>query len=192
MVNGYIPSRSYMPVGYGQLGCSGFIISDDKGNFVSRKTAAYLQFGEAAFRKVESLLSELVPIHSKKDDAPPSSMVMKRSSLPEPREKRETSVMQAPKSVGVDVMDDEHQICADSFNRAIKDPTTEHLQQLHDILKAHFDHEEELIAKYSSTKGSFSSLNSHRMDHQRILEIATAELQRVNTSTCSLQQGGRE
>ena len=49
-----------MPVGYGQLGCSGFIVVDKKGNFVSRKTRAYLQYGEDAFEHVEELLSDLL------------------------------------------------------------------------------------------------------------------------------------
>ena len=57
VVNGFIPSRPYMPVGFGQLGCSGFVISDARGNFVSRKTAAYLQYGPQAFRHVESILN---------------------------------------------------------------------------------------------------------------------------------------
>ena len=53
VINGWIPSRHYMPVGFGQLGCSGFVVSDANGKFVSRKTKAYLQFGEDAFRHVE-------------------------------------------------------------------------------------------------------------------------------------------
>jgi hypothetical protein len=60
VVNGFIPSRPYMPVGFGQLGCSGFVISDAKGNFVSRKTAAYLQYGPQAFRHVESILNGIL------------------------------------------------------------------------------------------------------------------------------------
>ncbi len=60
VINGWIPSRHYMPVGYGQLGCSGFIISDANGKFVSRKTASFLQFGEDAFRHVESILADLL------------------------------------------------------------------------------------------------------------------------------------
>ncbi len=50
-----------MPVGYGQLGCSGFIVSDKDGCFVSRKTIAYLDYGEEAFRFVEKILDDLVP-----------------------------------------------------------------------------------------------------------------------------------
>ena len=41
---------------FGQLGCSGFIVSDRDGCFVSRKTKAYLQYGDAAFSHVEELL----------------------------------------------------------------------------------------------------------------------------------------
>ena len=120
--------------------------------------------------------------------------------------------MKPPDSVGVDSMDDEHKECTDSFNRAIKDPTSDTLQELYEILKAHFDHEEELIETYYGGKSSsFSALNSHRMDHERILKIATTELERVadadaaadagrggggggggGNTTCSLQQGGRD
>ncbi len=60
-INGYIPSRGYMPVGYGQLGCSGFIVSDKDGCFVSRKTIAYLDYDQQAFRFVEKMLDDLVP-----------------------------------------------------------------------------------------------------------------------------------
>ena len=57
--NCFIPSREYLPRGYGQLGCSGFIVADAQGNFVSRKTAAFLSYSEAAFRQVESILNSL-------------------------------------------------------------------------------------------------------------------------------------
>ena len=82
LINCYIPSRHYMPVGYGQLGCSGFIVSDAEGYFVSRKTKAYLQYGEDAFGHVEHMLEGLVPdLYGKTgtgtDDAP-SSVVMER------------------------------------------------------------------------------------------------------------------
>jgi hemerythrin len=57
-LNAYIPARQYFPRGYGQLGCSGFIVADARGNFVSRKTRAYLQYGDQAFAHVEQLLDE--------------------------------------------------------------------------------------------------------------------------------------
>lgn len=220
LVNGYIPSRPYMPVGYGQLGCSGFVISDADGNFVSRKTAAYLQYGESAFRHVESLLQDLIPSQSpstqknkkKNDVVPPTNVVMDREEKDKNKKRKNCdgtknkaakssssssptstmTMMQPPESVGVDAMDDEHKICTDSFNRAMKDPTFENLEELHDILKCHFDHEEELIEKYSSSSSSstFSALNSHRLDHQRILKIATTELERITNKNGSANGDG--
>lgn len=47
-----------MPHGYGQLGCSGFVISDEDGYFITRKSSAFLQYGEKAFRDVERILSK--------------------------------------------------------------------------------------------------------------------------------------
>ena len=59
VINCYIPSRRYLPVGYGQLGCSGFIVINKDGTtFLSRKTRAYLQYGEDAFPHVEEILSK--------------------------------------------------------------------------------------------------------------------------------------
>jgi len=57
VINGYIPSNQHMPRGYGQLGCSGFIVVDDEGNFLSKRTTAFLDTGDEAFRDVEDLLS---------------------------------------------------------------------------------------------------------------------------------------
>ena len=67
-INCYIPGRSYMPVGFGQLGCSGFIISDPNGCFVSRKTQAYNDYGEDAFSDVERILGTALNVRP-----PPSS-----------------------------------------------------------------------------------------------------------------------
>lgn len=195
VVNGYIPSGEYMPRGFGQLGCSGFVISDASGNFVSRKTKAYLQVGEGAFRHVESILSELVPSAAKKLPASPTSTTVRQPK--QKRQRNDQLMIKPPASVGVDSMDDEHQECTDSFNRAIKNPTNETLRHLHAILKEHFTHEEELIEQHSPNNGSFSKLTSHAMDHARILDMATAELDRSvrnggGGDTCSIQQGGRE
>ncbi len=80
-------------------------------------------------------------------------------------------------------MDEEHQICTDSFNRALKDPSFESLSEVFELLKSHFAHEEELIGKYAITPeqaaSPFSALVTHRKDHIRILSIAAVELQRV-------------
>jgi hemerythrin len=83
-------------------------------------------------------------------------------------------------------MDDEHKECTDSFNKVIEDPTPDNFQLLFNILKSHFDHEEELMKTYSedneerkTSSSSFSAIDSHKMDHQRMLKIAETELERV-------------
>mmetsp|Transcript_2287 Transcript_2287/g.3257 ORF Transcript_2287/g.3257 Transcript_2287/m.3257 type:complete len:230 (-) Transcript_2287:415-1104(-) len=191
VINGYIPSRGYMPRGYGQLGCSGFIVSDREGCFVSRKTAAYLDIGEAAFEYVESLLVPLIAAPIAKTTSANDKSSSKSKGDPKAK-------VEAPASVGVDSMDDEHKECTNSFNKVIQNPSKENMRELYGILKSHFDHEEEVMKKYfgngtengqhssSSTAqpSSFSSLTSHMKDHQRMLSIASSELERV--SSCSL------
>ena len=233
VVNGWIPSRHYMPVGYGQLGCSGFVISDDKGNFVTKRTPAYLEYREGAFRHVESILADLLvemasEEEKKQGEAPkktsmeriPPAMSPKRQSDCKKQKKESSSQssssreaspttvtkpIEAPPSVGVDSMDAEHQICTDSFNRALKDPTFETLQEVYLLLRNHFLHEEDLIAKYAindpeQLHSPFSAFTSHRKDHGRILSIAARELARVfemhraatssnNNSSCSVENG---
>mmetsp|Transcript_12403 Transcript_12403/g.14168 ORF Transcript_12403/g.14168 Transcript_12403/m.14168 type:complete len:272 (-) Transcript_12403:167-982(-) len=208
VVNGYIPSRDYMPVGFGQLGCSGFVISDGNGNFVSRKTAAYLQVGERAFQHVEAILADLLGMgnndvngmnkkitngtvgmatnKNKRLRASSTKSYTKLKQEEEEKKDNSISIMTPPKSVGIDSMDDEHEECTNSFNRLIQDPCLENLEEIFLILQSHFKHEEDLIEKHSSSSTSsstFSALTSHRMDHERILSIAQSELDRLNTTT---------
>lgn len=181
VVNAYIPSRPYMPVGYGQLGCSGFIISEN-GNFVSRKTKAYLQYGENAFAHVESILADLIPddLYLPSDDDEKKEATSNNTVEVDPNK-----MIEAPVSVGVHCMDEEHQECTNYFNAAIKNPSIVTLQQLHAVLLAHFDHEEELMRQHIKSS-RFSATDSHAMDHKRILNIATSEIERVNS--CGLKQ----
>lgn len=189
VINGYIPSRGYMPNGYGQLGCSGFIISDGNGCFVSRKTKAYLQYDEGAFRHVEMMLANLLPMDPTPPPADPTCIVV-------PSEKKKTTpVVQKHQvdgvpSVGVDSMDDEHKECTQVFNLVLRDPSSCNMKKLYTILEEHFTHEETLMGQYSEHKNdddyssalrtsSFSALDSHKMDHDRILGIAKEELERV-------------
>ena len=161
-VNGWIPSRGYMPRGYGQLGCSGFIVSDEKGYFVSRKTRAYLQYGELAFKYVENLLEERfgvlpaqyeLPIEEEKDDVLDKSWVMP--------------------SVGNQVMDDEHEHCEGALSLMLADPNTRTLTNVLEVLTGHFQHEEELMkqAGFGRPGEEFSPFANHAKDHERILDI---------------------
>lgn len=165
-------------------------MSDGEGCFVSRKTNAYLNYGDAAFGHVESLLAALVP-------APVAPTVQTNATTSSKKKRDPKAKVEPPSSVGVDSMDNEHKECTDSFNKVIKNPTAENMLELYDILKEHFDHEEEVMKKYfgngkdnqSSTDStnqpsSFSSLDSHIKDHQRMLGIANSELDRV--SSCDL------
>ena len=54
-INGFIAAQRDMPR-WGQLGCNGFIIFDKDLKVVSRKTSAYLQVKDRAFRDVEKIL----------------------------------------------------------------------------------------------------------------------------------------
>eukprot|EP00546_Thalassionema_frauenfeldii_P018770 CAMPEP_0178898446 /NCGR_PEP_ID=MMETSP0786-20121207/2336_1 /TAXON_ID=186022 /ORGANISM="Thalassionema frauenfeldii, Strain CCMP 1798" /LENGTH=96 /DNA_ID=CAMNT_0020569167 /DNA_START=158 /DNA_END=444 /DNA_ORIENTATION=- len=42
----FFSPRDFDRLGYGQLGCSGFIIIDFDGYFVSKRTKAFLDYGE--------------------------------------------------------------------------------------------------------------------------------------------------
>ena len=90
-INAYIPSREYLPRGYGQLGCSGFIVADSEGCFVSRKTKAFLQYGDAAFRHVEQILDNLLleMASSSTSKAPKAFSISRFSS---PRKERKDNV----------------------------------------------------------------------------------------------------
>lgn len=55
VINGWIPTRNDMP-NFGQLGCSGFIIVSGDGYFISKKTSAFLEKGDIAFKQVEKFL----------------------------------------------------------------------------------------------------------------------------------------
>lgn len=180
-VNCYIPSRKYMPRGYGQLGCSGFIISDKDGCFVSRKTKAYLDVDQLAFQHVEAILSKLITKNIATKVVPTTTTSLPESTTSTVDTEKKTEKILPPPSVGVDSMDEEHKECTDCFNQLLKTPSFCNLEKLYNVLKSHFAHEEELIAKFSSSNnGNFSSLKSHKMDHKRILQVALSALEKKN------------
>ena len=173
-INCYIPSREYLPRGYGQLGCSGFIISDARGNFVSRKTRAFLQYGEIAFRHVEAILAQQLSISQA---AAPQAKKAKHESQPTPKKDTEYLVP----SVGVESMDHEHASCAQALRDLKQNPTEANLRKVINELEDHFAHEESLMVQhgFGGDGGAFSALDSHIQDHVRILDIGRVELQRL-------------
>jgi len=182
-----------MPVGFGQLGCSGFVISDPHGYFVSRKTRAYLQHGENAWSHVEELLHRnfgILPL--------PPQRSPKRKKAEEKKEVTENEDILSPNwvlpSVGVTSMDNEHEECEEALALLLRHPDVEALTKVMELLTEHFQHEESLMkaSGFGSPGEKFSPYANHVKDHERILDIGFAELakhQQPNSSipemTCS-------
>eukprot|EP00929_Paragymnodinium_shiwhaense_P054085 TRINITY_DN27104_c0_g1_i1.p1 TRINITY_DN27104_c0_g1~~TRINITY_DN27104_c0_g1_i1.p1 ORF type:complete len:370 (+),score=86.04 TRINITY_DN27104_c0_g1_i1:240-1349(+) len=58
VTNGFIDNNNDMPK-WGQLGCSGFIVLDEKHEVVCKATSAFMEVRELAFRHVEAILDAL-------------------------------------------------------------------------------------------------------------------------------------
>ncbi|KAL7456994.1 hypothetical protein ACHAWC_008463 [Mediolabrus comicus] len=177
VVNSYIPSRGYMPVGFGQLGCSGFIISDENGYFVSRKTRAYLQYGDKAFSHVEEILQKNFGIV-----ASPHEVVTE--------EKKDEDLLSntwTMPSVGIQSMDEEHARCESALSLLLAKPNLQSLTKAMEALTEHFQHEEELMkqAGFGKPYELFSPYANHVKDHERILDIGYVELGKKSETTDS-------
>ena len=183
VINTHIPSRDYMPRGYGQLSCSGFIVVGTNVCFISRKTKAYLQYDDLAFRDVEALLAryEIHPtpqIQTRIHEVQAGCKVIIGQSV-------EIKELKPPSSVGVARMDREHEECTDALNALLRIPSMTNLQTLLHILADHFEHEENLMKQYEfgerknddESSRQFSALSSHITDHQFILSIGQSELE---------------
>lgn len=177
VVNSYIPSRGYMPVGFGQLGCSGFVVSTDDGCFVSRKTQAYLQYGEEAFTFVEKLLLKVFAIKPLPRDKP------KRKRGGE--EKKEDDFLNPNwvlPSVGNESMDKEHEDCEEALSNFVSQPSVQSLTKVMELLTAHFQHEELLMKSFGFGRPGedFSPYSNHVKDHERILDIGFVALAKLS------------
>ena len=155
---------------YGQLGCSGFIVSDGQGCFVSRKTKAYLQYGDDAFIHVEELLRQNFAIQPWTED--------KRNA------KMEEDVLDPNwtlPSVGVSSMDHEHEECEEALSLLLRTHTVVSLRKALEKLTEHFQHEESLMKSsgFGSPGESFSPYANHVKDHERILDIGYLELAKL-------------
>ena len=181
VINCFIPSRAYMPQGYGQLGCSGFVIADAQGNFVTRKTPAFLQFGDQAFRRVESILESLVgPLFR------PSTKVCSTQQQctvdPDCGPAMKTGVISRSTPVpriGIDSMDEEHERCDKALEALLTLPTVSNLRTVLNELQHHFDHEEGLVVMHGfggDPKDPFSALHSHMKDHKNILDFVESAM----------------
>lgn len=192
--NGFIANKKHMPR-WGQLGCSGFIIFDENLKVVTRKTKAFLEVREAAFREVRQVVDRMLEDGAKRkveiseeekarrqkartqpcyhDNWQPSTRAADDSS----------SAPQVPKvkSVGVEKMDAEHKACEAALAGLLKYPTYGSLDTVHKEFAAHFKSEESLLdetvyVKCLKTTGSgfdvaYGQRKSHFAEHQRILAL---------------------
>jgi hemerythrin len=154
---------------YGQLGCSGFIVSDRQGCFECRKTKAYLQHGDDAFLHVEELLHQKFTIQPWTE---------------EDRSSEEEDVLNPNwvlPSVGVDSMDHEHEECEEALALLLRTHSAESLRKALEKLTEHFQHEESLMKSsgFGRPGESFSPYANHVKDHERILDIGYFELAKL-------------
>ena len=113
---------------FGQLGCSGFIVSDRDGNFVSRKTKAFLQYEEGAFRDVEKILAKSFDIRPESSANPSSDKLQVDVLSPD---------WTLP-SVGVASMDQEHKECESALSLLQCAPNVKTLTHALEALTARF------------------------------------------------------
>lgn len=191
VVHCHIPSREYFPVGFGQLGCAGFIVSDESGCFVSRKTQAYLQYGDVAFRHLEGLLEKEFGVTKLSQTVVVSSRNAKQRK--EEEEKKEEGLLSHPvASVGIASMDKEHEACEQALAKLLSSPNSRTLEKALVALTGHFHHEQELMKAHgfgnANTDDPFSAFSWHVKDHERILELGYDELGHVEVGACT--EGG--
>jgi hemerythrin len=151
------------------LGCSGFIVSDGHGCFVSRKTKAYLQYGDNAFLHVEQLLHQnfaIQPWTEEEMNAKTEDVLNPNWTLP---------------SVGVSSMDHEHEECEEALSLLLRTQSAESLRKALEKLIEHFQHEENLMKSsgFGRPGESFSPYANHVKDHERILDIGYFELAKL-------------
>ncbi|KAL7522611.1 hypothetical protein ACHAWX_007305 [Stephanocyclus meneghinianus] len=175
VVNTIIPSRGYMPVGYGQLGCSGFIISDRNGCFVSRKTKAYLQYGTSAFLDVEEILKMKFAIFPR--DHAPTEEVKAQGEWQDVLHPNWTLP-----SVGIPSMDHEHERCEEALSALLRTLDMESLTNVMEMLTEHFQNEESLMraSGFGNPGESISAFSNHVNDHERILDIGYRALAKLS------------
>ena len=81
-------------------------------------------------------------------------------------------------------MDEEHESCTLALTELLRDPTSANLVWVLQELEDHFQHEETLMRQHGfggDPTSSFSALTSHVVDHERILDMARQELERLKT-----------
>ena len=160
--------RENLPNFHVQLGCSGFVIIDEDGKFITTKSKAFLDYGDMAFNDVEVLLRE-------NTSAFPGGNNISNGQLFLPsiqNNSSETITTSLPK-VGHEDMDEEHEEIIRYLKALAQEKSKTALKSLLLEFRAHSEHEEQLMFKlgFGSRKEELSPLRSHADDHGRIIRL---------------------
>lgn len=81
-------------------------------------------------------------------------------------------------SVQIPAMDAEHQECVALINALIAQRSRAALEAVHSEISTHFQHEEAMLegCGFGGVAGAFSALESHKKEHQRILQTLESQL----------------
>merc|ERR1719354_1254054 len=129
----------------------------------------------------------------------------RREKVPKTKQEEEKKTeqlietMEAPSSVGVKSMDDDHEQCAIAISQLLKTKSVQSLELVSKELEEHFRHEEALMKQFNfgnaqdeSDAAAFSAYTSHVKDHKRILTIISREMSAVSLirSSCCHSASG--
>lgn len=181
-VHGFVDRQDWLPT-YGQVGCQGFIIFDRDMRLVNRKTSAFLEVREKAFRDVEAIMGPLeataiTGVASTAAEATAGapfsgcsgSCGVKKAAADSEATGDGVAELRGVAAVNVPSMDAEHTECVARLNDLGRLRSPEALRALLRCLREHFDHEEALFAKFHfGGDGRFSAAESHRQAHAQML-----------------------
>lgn len=189
---GFIRDKKNMPL-FGQLGCSGFIISKPDGSIIVPKSPPYLQYQNNAFYWMEnyfhSMMKSKVNVSKICDDP-----VIEKPAASKPSTSSEhgspssatidrSDGMYNISRISIESMDQEHKECFELLTQASdnvhdKQILKTTLQDLYCHLEDHFTHEEHLMNKcqFGGGMGGKGFLG-HRLDHDQILKKITLYLE---------------
>ena len=176
----------YLVLSFGQLGCSGFVVADSDGCFVSRKTMSYLDYGDRAFAYLKKLLVDNFSIHPR-DLAVQQDTGSGMATVGNKEQDVMSHGWTLP-SVGIKSMDKEHEKCEETLSLLLSAPNAKTLTNCMEALTEHFQHEEILMEAndFGKPNETFSPYANHCKDHERILDIGFRELSKHSKQTSSL------
>jgi len=165
-----------------QLGCSGFVIIDENGNFITTKTDAFLDYGDRAFYYVEELLHEN-SASFRNSNSEQSHVAEEKKCTSEPNETDlDASIRKSLPVVGHEKMDREHEIIVECLNRLAKEKSKRALEKVLCEFREHSENEEQLLSQLGFIGGDLSAFKSHADDHKRIIGLMISILEKTAAS----------